>query len=330
MDASVIVLGAAGYSGLELCRLLSQHSRVRVLAVASDTHAGKTVAEMTGLAAHASLSFVRTEEALAVTDGGKRPDLAFLAVPSEPARALAKDLVARGTRVVDLSDAHRKESPYGMTAIFSGDVKAASLVANPGCYATAIVTALAPFVRAGLIDRDNIAISAASGTTGAGRKSDEAYSLSELANDMRPYRVLRHQHVPEIEMSLSRVAGNAVRVCLTTHLLPTPRGILATITTRLPRARTSAELTDVLTEAYANDPFVTVAKTPEDVSLRRAVGTNQCVIGVAAEARDGGFCVITSAVDNLLKGAAGQAVENMNLMLGYPRTLGLSHLSRHS
>ena len=173
-------------------------------------------------------------------------------------------------------------------------------------------------------------MSAASGVTGAGRTKDEAYSLGELANDMRPYKVLRHQHVAEIEASLSRVAGAPVRVCLTTHLLPTPRGILATITARTPKARTSAELTDVLRKEYADDPFVTVARTPEEVSLRRVVGTNQCIVGVASEGRDDGFAVITSAVDNLLKGAAGQAVENMNLMLGHPRALGFSHLSRHS
>ncbi len=327
MHTDVIVFGAAGYSGVELTKLLSQHPDARIAFAASDTHAGKALFTLTGVAAHGAIRFVRTEEALAAAKSGM---LAFLAVPTEPARALAKELLARGLRVVDLSDAHRSGSPYGMTALFSADVVDAPLVANPGCYATAIVTALAPFVRRHLFDPKLLIVSAASGVTGAGRQKDESYSLGELANDMRPYKVLRHQHIPEIEAALSRVAAEPVKVCLTTHLLPTPRGILATIITRIVEAKTSAQLTDLLREDYANDPFVTVAGTPEEVSLRLVVGTNQCAIGVASEGREGGFCVITSSVDNLLKGAAGQAVENMNLMLGHPRTLGFSHLSRHS
>ena len=327
MHTDVIVFGAAGYSGIELLKLLSQHGAVRIAAAASDTHAGKAVSDLTGHAAHSSLRFVRTEDALAAARDGM---LAFLAIPAEPARALAKDLLARGVRVVDLSDAHRRGSPYGMTALFSADVVDAALVANPGCYATAVVTALAPFVRRHLFDPRALIVSAASGVTGAGRQKDESYSVGELANDMRPYKVLRHQHIPEIEAALGRVAEEPVSVCLTTHLLPTQRGILATITTRLLAAKTSAELTDILRLDYAHEPFVIVASTPEEVSLRRVVGTNQCAIGVASEGRVGGFCVITASLDNLLKGAAGQAVENMNLMLGHPRALGFSHLSRHS
>lgn len=327
MHTDVVVFGAAGYSGIELLKLLSQHPHVRLLAAASDTHAGKPLSELTGLGAQSAMKFVRTEDALAAAKTGM---FAFLAVPAEPARSLATELLARGIRVVDLSDAHRKGSPYGMTAIFSADVVDAPLVANPGCYATAVVTALAPFVRRHLFDPKALIVSAASGVTGAGRQKDESYSLGELANDMRPYKVLRHQHIPEIEAALGRVAEEPVKVCLTTHLLPTQRGILATITTRLLEATTSAELTDILHADYAHDPFVTIAGTPEEVSLRRVVGTNQCAIGVASEAREGGFCVITASVDNLLKGAAGQAVENMNLMLGHPRALGFSHLSRHS
>jgi N-acetyl-gamma-glutamyl-phosphate reductase len=327
MHTEVLVFGAAGYSGIELLKLLSQHPHVRIVAAASDTHAGRALSELTGLAAHSATTFVKTEAALALAPSAK---LAFLAIPAEPAREIAKTLLARGLRVVDLSDAHRKDSVYGMTALFSADVAEAPLVANPGCYATAIVTALAPFVRRHLLDPKLLIVSAASGVTGAGRQKDESYSVGELANDMRPYKVLRHQHIAEIEAALGRVAEEPVRVCLTTHLLPTQRGILATITTRLLEQKTSAQLTDILREDYASDPFVTVARTPEEVSLRRVVGTNQCAIGVASEPHEGGFCVITASVDNLLKGAAGQAVENMNLMLGYPRALGFSHLSRHS
>jgi N-acetyl-gamma-glutamyl-phosphate reductase len=219
-----------------------------------------------------------------------------------------------------------------MTALFSEEAKQARLVANPGCYATAVVCALAPLVRHGIIDPSSIVVSAASGVTGAGRTKDEAHSLGELADDMRAYKVLRHQHVPEIQAALSKVAGEPVRVCLTTHLLPIPRGILATITAR-PRkghARSSESLTELLRTEYMHDPFISVERVPEDVTLRRVVGTNQCMLGIASDNQENGFIVMTSALDNLLKGAAGQAVENMNLLLGLERTLGLTHLSRHA
>jgi N-acetyl-gamma-glutamyl-phosphate reductase len=328
MQTAVTVFGAAGYSGLELLKLLAHHPRARVVAAASDTHAGRAIIELTGAPQHATMTFARTEDVLARAG---ESEVAFLAVPPEPARALARSLRARGVRVVDLSDAHRKEETYGMTALFSKDVASTTtLVANPGCYATAIVCALAPLVRAGAIDPESIAVSAASGVTGAGRKSDESYSLGELSGDMRAYKVLRHQHVPEIEAALTRVAGTRVRVCLTTHLLPIARGILATVTARARAARTSEALTEILRAEYVQDPFISIARTPEDVSLRRVVGTNQCMIGVASDGSDGGFVVMTSAIDNLLKGAAGQALENMNLLCGHERTLGLSHLSRHT
>jgi N-acetyl-gamma-glutamyl-phosphate reductase len=213
---------------------------------------------------------------------------------------------------------------YGLTSLFPAEIAGSSLIANPGCYATCVITAVAPLVRHGLIERDVI-VSAGSGVTGAGRSAEEAMSLGELYGDVRAYKVLRHQHVPEIEAALARV-GAAPRIILTTHLLPVARGIFATITVRLRSPITSEALTERLRADYADDPTVTIAASPEAVSLRRVVGTNQCLVGVAAQ---GDIAVITAALDNLLKGAAGQAVENMNLVLGLPRMAGLGHLSRH-
>ena len=165
--------------------------------------------------------------------------------------------------------------------------------------------------------------------TGAGKSADEAMSLGELHDDVRAYKVLRHQHVPEIEMALGAVGGDRPRprVILTTHLLPIARGIFATINVRLRAPASSAELTERMRADYAGDPTVTVVATPEEVSLRRVVGTNRCMIGVAAA---GDACVVVAALDNLLKGAAGQAVENLNAVLGLPRTTGLTHLARHA
>jgi len=324
---NVAIFGAAGYAGLELVKLLAVHPGVRIACAASDARAGKPVDDMTGT--RTGLAFVTTKAALAA-----EADVALLATPPEGAVELAPQLVGRGVRVVDLSNAHRADGKavYGLTSLFGGEVAGAALVANPGCYATAVITALAPVVRHALVE-PAIAVAAGSGVTGAGRTADEAMSLGEMYGEVRAYKVLRHQHVPEIEMALARVApGPAARprVALTTHLLPVARGIFATATARLRAPITTEELVARYRDEYAGDASVAIAATAEQVSLRRVVGTNTCAVGVASEGATGGFVVITAAIDNLLKGAAGQAVENLNLMLGLDRMTGLAHLARHA
>lgn len=320
-QARVALFGAAGYSGVELCKLLSLHPGVELVCAASDARAGTPVAAFTGAAT--PLAFVTTQAALATPC-----DLALLAVPPEPARTLAPALRATGAKVVDLSNAFRADATavYGLSSLFAGEVAASGLVANPGCYATCVITALAPLVRHGLIERD-VFVAAGSGVTGAGRTADETMSLGEMHANVRAYKVLRHQHVPEIEAALARVApAGGPRVILTTHLLPVARGIFATLNVTLKAPVSSADLTARFAADYAADPTVRVLPTPEDVSLRKIVGTNECHVGVASADN---VAVITAALDNLLKGAAGQAVENMNLVLGLPRTEGLRHLARH-
>src|SRR5215468_9800843 len=203
---SVAIFGAAGYAGLELVKLLAVHPGVRIACAASDARAGTPVDELTG---------TRTEAA----------------------RELAAPRVARGVRVIDLSNAHRADgrAVYGLASLFGGEVAGAALVANPGCYATCVITALAPLVRHALVE-PAIAVAAGSGVTGSGRTAEEAMSLGEMYGEVRAYKVLRHQHVPEIEMALGRVAREPAarpRVALTTHLLPIARGIFATVTARL-------------------------------------------------------------------------------------------------
>lgn len=321
VHARVSLFGAAGYTGVELAKLLALHPGVTLVAAASDTHAGKPVDALTG-GTPTGLAFVTTEAALATP-----ADVALLAIPPEPAVALAAKLRDRGIKVIDLSNAHRasKDAVYGLTSLFGPEIAAAGLVANPGCYATCVITAVAPLVRHQLIERDVI-VAAGSGVTGAGKSAEEAMSLGELHDNVRAYKVLRHQHVPEIEMALGAL-GERPRVILTTHLLPIARGIFATITVKLRAPLSSSELTERFTADYAGDPSVTIVATPEDVSLRKVVGTNQVMVGVAAA---GDICVVTAAIDNLLKGAAGQAVENLNAVLGLPRTTGLTHLARHA
>jgi N-acetyl-gamma-glutamyl-phosphate reductase len=320
VHARVALFGAAGYSGQELCKLLALHPGVQLVAAASDTHAGKPIAALSGAATNAT--FVTTQQAAETAC-----DIALLAIPPEPAVALTRTLRARGVKVVDLSNAYRAsaEAVYGLTSLFGDRVAGAELVANPGCYATCVITAVAPLVRHRLIERDVI-VAAGSGVTGAGKSAEEAMSFGEMNDNVRAYKVLRHQHVPEIEMALGTL-GERSRVILTTHLLPIARGIFATINVRLVAPVSSAELTARFRTDYADDPTVVIVETPEDVSLRKVVGTNQTMIGVASA---GDVCVVTAALDNLLKGAAGQAVENMNLVLGLPRTTGLLHLARHA
>lgn len=322
----VAVFGAAGYSGLELVKLLATHPGVRLVCAASDAHAGRPLRELTGRD-HGDQVFAT---AAAARDLAAGCAAVLLAVPPEPARELTAALRAgpRPPRVIDLSHAHRGDpaAVYGLASLFAGDVPAAEIVANPGCYATGAITAAAPLVRRGLVAGD-LAISAGSGVTGAGKSSDQALSLGEMYGEVRAYKVLRHQHVPEIEAALARVAdGPLPAVVLTTHLLPIARGIFGTLTVRLARPLTTAELVAAYRVDYAGDPTVWVEDTPEAVALRRVVGTAAVQIGVASDAR--GIAVIVFALDNLLKGAASQAVENLNAVLGQPRLAGLAHLAR--
>ena len=323
---NVAVFGAAGYSGLELVKLLAVHPQAKLVCAASDMRAGSPIDEVTGTRTNSL--FVTTQVALST-----KADIALLATPPEAAADLTPRLLAAGTRVIDLSHAHRADARavYGLASLFGADVAGAVLVANPGCYATGIITALAPVVRGELIEREVVVV-AGSGVTGAGRSADEAMSLGEMYGEVRAYKVLKHQHVPEIEAALGRLAtvADKPRIVLTTHLLPVARGIFATITVRLRKASSTEALIERYRAEYASDRSVVIAASADRVSLRKVVGTNTCMIGVASEGTVGGFAVITVALDNLLKGAAGQAIENMNAMLGLDRATGLAHLARHA
>lgn len=326
MTVDVALFGAGGYTGLELAKLLAGHPNVRLACAASDAQAGKRVDEAIGRTCN-DLTFVRTEAAKEIAAGCA---LALLATPPEPAVALASQLRERGVRVIDLSNAHRATpgAVYGLTTLFAAQIAEASLVANPGCYATCIITAVAPLVRHGLIAGD-VVVTAGSGVTGAGRSASEDMSLGEMYGNVRAYKVLRHQHVPEIEMALGRVAPvTAPRIVFTPHLLPVARGIFATLTARLARPLRADELVERYRADYADDPTTTIAMTAEGVSLRKVVGTPSTLVGIACD--DRGYVCVTAALDNLLKGAASQAVENLNLMIKQPRMVGLKHLARHS
>ncbi len=306
---SIGIFGASGYSGIELTSLLSAHPNVHLRFITSDRLAGQT---------SGSLTYLTHQQGLA-----QKADLVFLATPPEASKELAPKL---SSRVIDLSNAFRfsDNASYGLVPWF--DSSKARLIANPGCYASAAILALAPLVSAKLLQPEVI-IDAASGTSGAGRRASEDYSFTELHDDLFAYKVLKHQHTPEIAMALGRIGGETFDVTFTPKLLPVRRGILASCYGRLRKGVTPAEARAAF--ARHAGPFVRLETQAEAVRLRRVVGTNDILLHLAIDDTNGRV-VVLSALDNLLKGAAGQAVENMNLALSLPRSRGLEGLRVHT
>ena len=345
------IVGVSGYSGMELARLLARHPRFTLAFAASDRWAGKSLGSKLPLAgAAAGLVCVSQADGLAAFGG---VELVFLCTPPEVSIELAPRALAAGARVVDVSGGLRlpasdypawygfthpnpgllAEAVYSMPEVTGTErLRGARVVSNPGCYATAAVMAVLPLLQAGLIERDSIIVDAASGTTGAGRKATEEWSFSEIDNDFRAYRVLRHQHTPEIERVLALASGGPAAVVFTPHLLPMRRGILATAYGRLTPAARAGDATAAAIAAFesfaAGRPFLRVVPI-EDVALRAAVGTNRVVLGAKADASRG-VVVACAAIDNLVKGAAGQAVQNANLMFGWPESTALDDLTGHT
>jgi N-acetyl-gamma-glutamyl-phosphate reductase len=324
---TVAILGASGYAGIELSRLIALHPGVELAVAGSDRWAGEPIASRIGLP-H-DLHYLAPDRAL---EHAAACSAVFLATPAEISHDYVPQLVGqeKTTTVIDLSGAFRlrdaaayerhygfvhrhpallAEAVYGLPELGRARIAGAKLIANPGCYATAIQLAIAPLAKLGL----RWVVDAVSGVTGAGRKATEAMSFVEVANDVRTYRALRHQHAPEISQGLG------ARVAFVPHLVPIARGILATC---------HAQLADVGSAyaIYKDEPFIDLARDADDVSLHHVVGTNRCRIGWTVEDDD---LVVTAAIDNLVKGAAGQAVQNLNLALGLPETMGLALRSFH-
>lgn len=335
---TVAVLGASGYSGAELLRYLGGHPALDVVWATAETNAGRHVADMAPQLA-GLLDLV-----LQPTDPSTVPDvaLAFLALPHGSSASLGRDLVERGIKVVDLSADWRLHDPaaypywykaehphpdelggwtYGLTELGRDQIVSSDRVANPGCYPTAALLALAPLLADDVVMADGIVIDAVSGVSGAGRKIDAGYLYSELEGSFAAYRVAAHQHTPEIEQELSSAAGSAVRVTFTPHLAPMTRGLLATCYARL--AGPADAVRDSLERAFKGEPFVSVLPAGKQPATKHVSGTNRAHIGIEVDVRTS-TAIVTCAIDNLGKGAAGQAVQNANLMLGLDETAGLA------
>jgi N-acetyl-gamma-glutamyl-phosphate reductase len=334
----IAILGASGYTGAELVRLLAHHPHADIVALTAERQVGKSIAQVFPHLARRQLPDLVAIGAVKWDE----VDLVFCCLP----HGTTQDVIAglpRHLRICDLSadfrladlaayehwygHAHRApalqpEAVYGLTEIARQAIANARLVAVPGCYPTCAQLPLVPLVKAGVIDADDIVIDAKSGVTGAGRALRETSLFAEVSEGISAYGVANHRHMPEIEQGLSAAAGRPVTVSFTPHLMPMNRGILSTIYVRMTGGAGIADLRRTLERAYDGERFVRVLEPGAMPATHHVRGSNLCLIGLAAD-RLSGRAIVVAALDNLVKGASGQAVQDMNVMLGLPEDAGL-------
>ena len=314
MGHSAAVLGASGFSGGEVVRLLASHPSLEVAILAAGDKAGEPIAAHQPHLAHLGGTFGDMDAAVAA-----EVDVLFACLPSGVLGSVLPRIAAHA--VIDLSDEFR-DAPgwtYGLPELARKDISGSRRIANPGCYPTAVLLATAPLARAGLIEGP-VVVDALSGVSGAGRRTEDAYSLASLHGDVRAYGTTSHRHVPEMERGLSTLAGLEAVVSFTPHLVPLARGLLITARARMSTPSTEEGVLDVLRAAYRDETFVEVVD--EWPSPKAVAGSNRARVTARVDAR-AGFVVVSCALDNLGKGAAGQAIQNANLVLGLPEDSGL-------
>ncbi|HHJ4328375.1 TPA: N-acetyl-gamma-glutamyl-phosphate reductase [Klebsiella pneumoniae] len=336
------IVGGTGYTGVELLRLLAGHPQAEVAVITSRSEAGVRVADM-----YPNLRGHYDRLAFSVPDAATlgRCDLVFFATPHGVAHALAGELLAAGTRVIDLSADFRlqdaaewaqwygqphgapellPEAVYGLPEVNREAIRGARLIAVPGCYPTATQLGLIPLLEAGLADCGTLIANCASGVSGAGRGAKVGSLLCEASESMMAYAVKGHRHMPEIRQGLQRVAGQPVGLTFVPHLVPMIRGIHATLYARV--SDRSADLQAVFEQRYANEPFVDVLPAGSHPETRSVRGSNHCRIAVQRP-QGGDLVVVMSVIDNLVKGASGQAVQNMNILFGLDEQCGLTQVA---
>ena len=333
------IIGASGYTGAELVRLLVNHPGVELTLATSRQYAGKPLAAVFPHLAG------RTElvcENLSGLEAAGRADLFFTAVPHQTAMNVVPELLAAGAKVVDLSadfrlhdqgvyeewyQAHSApellaEAAYGLPELHRSAIAKARLVANPGCYPTSVLLALAPLLKAGCLDPDSLIIDAKSGTSGAGRAAQTGTMYCEVTDGFRAYKVGAHRHTPEIEQELGKLCDREMTVSFTPHLVPMSRGMLSTIYADLRGNYEQIEVERMVADFYRDEPFVRLLTAGQLPATQYVRGSNYCDLALRVDRRTGRL-VMLSAIDNLVKGAAGQAVQNMNLLCGLPEGQGL-------
>lgn len=339
------IIGASGYTGAELMRLLHGHPLLEVSYITAGTYAGKRVSELYPQLSPYSQMVYRSYD---VGEALESAELFFICLPHGESMLVVPELLQGRARVVDLSadfrlasnEAYRQwyglehscpdllaRAVYGLPEIKRDEVRGAELVAVPGCYPTASILALAPLLRdAGLADLDQkIVIDAKSGVSGAGRGLTLETHFPQCEGSVKPYNVGRHRHLPEIEQFLSELARDRCSIVFAPHLVPMSRGILVTAYVRLKEGRGAGEIRQRYEEFYREEPFVLVLDEGEFPQTKAVMGTNCCHLGVTVDG-DGEWVVVASAIDNLVKGASGQAVQCANIMLGWDETTGLEAL----
>jgi N-acetyl-gamma-glutamyl-phosphate reductase len=333
------IVGGTGYTGVELLRLLAAHPQVELQVITSRADAGTPVSQMfPSLRGYVDLPFTHPDQAHL-----EKCDLVFFATPNGIAMQQVRMLLDAGVKVIDLAADFRlqditvwekwygmthacpdlvAEAVYGLPEVNRAQIKTARLVANPGCYPTAVQLGFIPLLEAGAIDTNNLIADAKSGVSGAGRKAEISILFSEAADNFKAYGVAGHRHLPEIRQGLARVRGEEIGLTFVPHLTPMIRGIHATLYGRLTR---EVDLQDLFEQRYASEPFVDVMPAGSLPETRSVRGANHCRIAVHRP-QGGDTVVVLSVIDNLVKGAAGQAVQNMNIMFGLPEATALNNL----
>jgi len=335
----VAVVGGTGYTGFELVALLQHHHKVEITTITSQSYAGKRIDEIfPALLGMCSLVC----EPMDLERVAEAADCVFVALPHRAAMEVVEPLVRAGKRVVDLSADFRFQDPaiyekwyqnhtakdllseavYGLPELHGDKIQSARLVGNPGCYPTGVILAAAPLLRAGVVDPASLIADCKSGVSGAGRGPTLTTHFCETNEGLKPYKVAEHRHSPEIEQELSIIAGRPIKIVFTPHLVPMTRGILTTLYAKVVSNVIDDELKEIYLTAYANAPFVRVLNPGQLPSTLYVRGTNYCDIGYRMDERTGRIIAI-SAIDNLVRGAAGQAICNMNLMFGFDQDEGL-------
>lgn len=334
------IIGASGYAGAELARIICNHPETELTVATSRQYEGHPLSEV--------FPNLRGKVDIACENPSpeeltQKADIFFAAVPHKTAMDLVPTLLDGGKKVIDLSADYRikdvatyedwyqphsssqllDEAVYGLPELYRNSIKKSRLIANPGCYPTSIILGLAPLLKSGLLATDSIIADSKSGTTGAGRSAQTGTLFCEVHDGFRPYKVGRaHRHTPEIEQELSLLAGSDLNISFTPHLLPIARGILSTVYANLTKETTTKAIQELYQDQYKNEPFIRLLKEDSFPATQYVRGSNFCDINFKVDHTTKRIIVMT-AIDNVVKGAAGQAVQNMNLMCGLPEDMGL-------